>query len=37
VFNITFFTASFKTINIKISTKNGSVVHCSLQALAAFG
>ncbi len=37
VFNITYFTASFKTINIKLSTKNGTVVHHSSQALAAFG
>jgi len=37
VFNITFFTASLKTINIKISTKNGKVEHHSIQAIAAFG
>lgn len=37
VFNITFFTASFKTINIKLSTKNGAVLHHSMQALASFG
>ena len=37
VFNITFFTASFKTINIRLSTKDGAVVHHSMQALAAFG
>ncbi len=37
VFNITFFTAAFKTINIKISTTKGKVVHHSMQALAAFG
>lgn len=37
VFNITYFTASFKTINIKISTTNGKVVHNSIQALATFG
>ena len=37
VFNITYFTASFKTINIKLSTENGTVVHSTIQALAAFG
>jgi hypothetical protein len=37
VFNITVFTAAFKTINIKLSTKNGGVLHHSMQALAAFG
>lgn len=37
VFNITYFTAAFKTVNIKISTKNGEVLHHSVQALAAFG
>ncbi len=37
VFNITYFTVSFKTINVKISTRNGEVVHHSMQALAAFG
>lgn len=37
VFNITYFTMSFKTINIKVSTKDGAVVHHSQQALAAFG
>ncbi len=37
VFNITYFTASFKTINIKLSTKNGEILHHSMQALAAFG
>jgi len=37
VFNITFFTASFKTINIKLSTKDGAVVHHSMQSLASFG
>ena len=37
VFNITYFTASFKTINIKLSTKDGAVLHHTMQALAAFG
>jgi hypothetical protein len=37
VFNITYFTAAFKTINVKILSKNGAVAHHSLQALAAFG
>ncbi len=37
VFNITYFTHSFKTINIKLSTKDGRVVHSTCQALAAFG
>ncbi len=37
VFNITYFTATFKTINIKISTENGKVLHHSCETLAAFG
>ncbi len=37
VFNITFFTAAFRTINIKISTENGKVLHHSCETLAAFG
>jgi len=37
VFNITYFTHSFKTINIKLSTKDGRVFHATCQALAAFG
>lgn len=37
VFNITFFTASFKTINIKLSTIDGKVLHHSCETLAAFG
>ena len=37
VFNVTYFTVSFKTINIKLSTTDGKVVHHSMQALAAFG
>lgn len=37
VFNITYFTVSFKTINIKLSTKNGEVLHHSIQTLATFG
>jgi len=37
VFSITYFTAAFKTINIKISSKKGTVEHHSIQALAAFG
>ncbi|MEM4247241.1 MAG: hypothetical protein QXR48_03355 [Candidatus Woesearchaeota archaeon] len=37
VFNITYFTQTFKTINIKLSTKNGKIFHATCQALAAFG
>jgi hypothetical protein len=37
VFNVTFFTAAFKTVNIKISTENGKVLHHSCETLAAFG
>ncbi len=37
VFNITFFTTAFKTINIKISTIDGKVLHHSCETLAAFG
>lgn len=37
VFNITFFTIAFKTINIKLSASDGKVVQHSVQALAAFG
>ena len=37
VFNITYFTHSFKTINIKLSTKDGKVFHATCQSLAAFG
>lgn len=37
VFNITFFTMSFKTVNIKLSTENGKVLHHSCETLAAFG
>ncbi len=37
VFNITFFTHSFKTINIKLSSKDGKVLHHSCESLAAFG
>ncbi len=37
VFNITYFTATFKTINIKISTESGKVLHHSCETLVAFG
>ncbi|MEM4242629.1 MAG: hypothetical protein QXM31_01890 [Candidatus Woesearchaeota archaeon] len=37
VFNITYFTQSFKTINIKLSTENGKILHHSCEALVAFG
>ena len=37
VFNITFFTHSFKTINIKLSSKDGKVLHHTCETLAAFG
>jgi hypothetical protein len=37
VYNITFFTTSFKTINLKLDAKTGKVVHRSIQELAAFG
>jgi hypothetical protein len=37
VFNVTFFTAAFKTINIKLSTIDGKVLHHSCETLAAFG
>lgn len=36
VFNVTFLTQSFKTINIKISTSDGKIFKHSLQALANF-
>ncbi len=36
VFNITFLTQSFKTINIKISTIDGKIFRHSLQTLANF-
>ena len=36
VFNITYFTHSLKTINIKLSTENGRVVHHSCEALVSF-
>ncbi|MBI4142101.1 hypothetical protein HY484_04200 [Candidatus Woesearchaeota archaeon] len=36
VYNITFLTKSFKTLNIKISAVDGSVIHSSLSALANF-
>jgi hypothetical protein len=37
VFNMTFFTMGFKTINIKLSASDGKVLHHSMQELAAFG
>lgn len=36
VYNITFFTASLKTLNIKLSALNGKIVSHSLQSLAVF-
>jgi hypothetical protein len=36
-YNITFFTATFKTINIKISAVDGKILHHSIQALVQFG
>ena len=36
LFNITYFTQSLKTINIKIDSKTGKVVKHSLQSLAEF-
>lgn len=35
VFNITFFTSSFKTINVKVSTIDGKVLSHSLQSLVS--
>ncbi len=37
VFNITFFTQSFKTVNVKIDAKTGEIVSKSLQSLMEFG
>lgn len=37
VFNITFFTMAFKTINIKLSVLDGKVITHSIQVLAKFG
>ncbi len=37
IFNITFFTASFKTINMKISTLNGKILKDSISDLMTFG
>lgn len=36
VYNVTFFTKSFKTVNVKVSAVDGSVIHFSLSALADF-
>lgn len=36
IYNITYFTQSFKTINIKISAKTGQILSHNLQALADF-
>jgi hypothetical protein len=36
MFNITFFTQSLKTINIKIDTKTGKIIKHSMQSLAEF-
>ena len=37
VFNITYFTQSFKTVNIKIDAKSGDVLSKNIQALMEFG
>lgn len=37
MFNITFFTQSLKTINIKINTVDGKIIKHSMQNLAEFG
>jgi len=37
VFNITYFTQSFKTVNIKIDAANGKLIKADLQNLAEFG
>ncbi len=37
LFNITYFTQSLKTINIKIDTKTGKIIKHSMQSLAEFG
>jgi hypothetical protein len=37
VYNITYFTQSLKTINIKVSAVDGKIVFHNLQELAAFG
>jgi len=37
VFNITFFTLNFKTVNVKVSAVDGSVVHHSSASVAEFG
>lgn len=36
-YNITYFTQSLKTINVKVSSIDGKIVSHNLQALAAFG
>ena len=36
VYNVTFFTKSFKTVNVKVSAVDGSIIHFSLSALADF-
>jgi len=36
IYNITYFTQAFKTINIKISAKNGAILKHNIQALAEF-
>jgi len=37
MFNITYFTQSFKTVNIKIDARSGEVVSKNIQALMDFG
>lgn len=36
IYNITYFTQTFKTINIKINAKNGELIKHNIQALADF-
>lgn len=37
MFNITYFTQSFKTINVKIDSNTGKIIKHSMQSLAEFG
>ena len=36
IYNVTFFTKSFKTVNVKVSAVDGSIIHYSLSSLADF-
>ncbi len=36
VWNITFVTDSFKTLNMKINPENGEIMHCNLDSLMSF-